>query len=146
MMAAEDDVVVNVQGDEPLMVPEIPQRLLFNVQQRPERVWTAVRALKAEEKDDRDVVKCLARDGEIENWSRYWSPGYEWVQVGVYGYTVKRLREYMAKAPVEAETALGLEQLRWGEPLACFTTEYDGVGVDRPEHIALVEERLRRCS
>lgn len=143
MQLRESDIIINVQGDEPMMRADIPQRLLFNVMNKPDKVWTAIRPLRKGEKRDRDVVKCEVDNGEIYGWWRDWSPGLDWVQIGVYGYTVGKLREYMAKDPAEDELEQGLEQLRWGEPLACFTTHYDGIGVDRPEHIALVEERLK---
>jgi 3-deoxy-manno-octulosonate cytidylyltransferase (CMP-KDO synthetase) len=138
----DGDLIVNVQGDEPLMEPAIPQRVLFNLQNKPDRVWTAVRDIREEEKDNNDVVKCWVENGEIRSFSRmYWS-GQDHVHIGVYGYTVKKLREYVSKNPTGDEVWIGLEQLRWGEPLACVTVEYDGIGVDRPSDIQRVEGRI----
>jgi 3-deoxy-manno-octulosonate cytidylyltransferase (CMP-KDO synthetase) len=138
----DGDLVVNVQGDEPLMLPEIPQRILFNLKFKPERVWTAVRKVRGEEDVRRDVVKCWVQGGDIKEYTRMKTRWGRHVHVGVYGYSVKRLREYAAKKPSAAEIKEGLEQLRWREPLACITVEYDGIGVDRPSDIKRVEDRL----
>ena len=144
---ADDDIVVNVQGDEPMMDVGIVNRLRFNVEQRPGFVWTVARWVKIGESNNRDVVKCFRNfEGglSIESWSRDAKSCFDHVQLGIYAYTVKRLREYLEKPPTAEEQSEGLEQLRWGEPLACFTTEYDGIGVDRPDDIQKVEERLMK--
>ena len=139
---ADDDIVVNVQGDEPMMDVGIVNRLRFNIEQKPELIWTVARTLREDEKDCRDVVKCNIYAERIWDWNRY--ENLEFAQLGLYAYTVKRLREYLEKAPTAEEQSEGLEQLRWGEPLACFVTEYNGIGVDRPEDVARVEERLMK--
>ena len=138
----EGSLVVNVQGDEPLMEPAIVQRVLFNLQYRPDRVWTAVRKVREGELKRRDVVKCRVVDGKVTEYVRDAAPWAKHVHVGVYGYSVRKLREYAALEPSVAEIKEGLEQLRWREPLACVTVEYDGIGVDRPEDIKRVEDRL----
>ena len=141
----DDDIVVNVQGDEPMMDVGIVNRLRENINRKPGFVWTVAREVSWHEIDKPDIVKCVFKNGECNFWTR----GYDkktgfYVQLGIYAYTVKRLREYLEKAPMAEEQSEGLEQLRWGEPLACFTTEYDGIGVDRPEDIQKVEERLMK--
>lgn len=138
----DDDIIINVQGDEPMMDVGIINRLLFHVEQKPGFVWTAVRKLLEPEKESRDVVKANVHVERIWEWSRNYTPGLEYVQLGVYGYTVKRLREYLDTAPTIEEQAEGLEQLRWNEPLACISVDYDGIAVDRPSDIARVEERI----
>jgi 3-deoxy-manno-octulosonate cytidylyltransferase (CMP-KDO synthetase) len=139
---ADDDLVVNVQGDEPLMDVSIPQRLLFNLGVRPELVWTAVRRAKLEEQGKRDVVKCQVRGGYIDWFTRRKTRWGRHVHIGVYGYSVKRLREYVKKGPKPDEERDGMEQLRWRESLACISVDYEGVGVDRPHDIQKVEELL----
>jgi CMP-2-keto-3-deoxyoctulosonic acid synthetase len=91
-----------------------------------------------------DVVKCHVKDGFIEpqDFGRVYIPGFDWAHVGVYAYTAGRLKEYVQKPPSVSEKSYRLEQLRWQEPLACFTVDYKGIGVDRPEDIKRVEERL----
>jgi CMP-2-keto-3-deoxyoctulosonic acid synthetase len=135
--------VVNVQGDEPLMDPAIPQRLLFNLKNKPGWVWTAVRKATETEWGNMDIVKCSVRDGLASDFSRLGSTGLDYVHIGVYGYSGKRLKEYLSMKPAVAERDFNLEQLRWREPLACIMVDYNGIGVDRPEHIKMVEERLK---
>jgi 3-deoxy-manno-octulosonate cytidylyltransferase (CMP-KDO synthetase) len=139
---ADKDLVVNVQGDEPLMDVGIPQRLLFNLGMRPELVWTAVRKIREGEDGKKDVVKCQVRGGYIDWFTRRKVKWGRHVHVGVYGYSVERLRQYVKRGPKEDELKLGLEQLRWRESLACFTVDYEGVGVDRPHDIEKVEKLL----
>jgi 3-deoxy-manno-octulosonate cytidylyltransferase (CMP-KDO synthetase) len=138
----DGDLIVNVQGDEPLMEPVVVQRVLFNLQHRPEWVWTAVRKVRVGEDQLRDVVKCRVVDGRVLGYVREAEPLAKHVHIGVYGYSVKRLREYAAKAQTQDEVDAGLEQLRWREPLACVMVEYDGIGVDRPSDIQRVEGRI----
>ena len=137
-----EDLVVNVQGDEPLMEPAIVQRVLFNLQHRPDMVWTVVREVREGELKRRDVVKCRVVDGRVKEYVRGEAAWAKHVHVGVYGYSVRKLREYAAMEPTKGEIKEGLEQLRWREPLACITVEYDGIGVDRPEDVKRVEDRL----
>ena len=138
----EGSLVVNVQGDEPLMEPAIVNRVLFNLQYRPDRVWTAVRGLREGERESVDVVKGRECNGSVWTFEREGKSYHNCAHIGVYGYSVKRLREYAAKEQTQDEVDAGLEQLRWREPLACVTVEYDGIGVDRPEDIKRVEDRL----
>jgi 3-deoxy-manno-octulosonate cytidylyltransferase (CMP-KDO synthetase) len=138
----ESDLVINVQGDEPLMDPGIPQRLLFNLENKPGFVWTAVRPVRRGELEAADVTKCRECNGFVNDWEREGKSWHNSVQIGVYGYTVGRLLEYLDRPQTDEEKRLGLEQLRWNEPLACITCDYRGIGVDRPEDIAKVEERL----
>jgi 3-deoxy-manno-octulosonate cytidylyltransferase (CMP-KDO synthetase) len=138
----DEDLVVNVQGDEPLMDVVIPQRLLFNLKVKPEFVWTAVRDLREGEDRSRQVVKCEVRRGFIDHFTRRKTRWGRLAHVGVYGYSVGKLREYARRKPSVEEQDEGLEQLRWRESLACFRVKYDGVGVDVPNDINKVEAIL----
>lgn len=139
----DDDLVVNVQGDEPLIDPSIPQRILFNLKNNPGFIWTAVRNIKnTAEMVSPDCVKCRVENGFASDFDRLYSPGLDYAHVGVYGYSVARLKQYLESKQTKQEIDLSLEQLRWSEPLACITVEYNGIGVDRPGHLELVKERL----
>jgi CMP-2-keto-3-deoxyoctulosonic acid synthetase len=105
-------------------------------------VWTAVRRIREGEDGKRDVVKCQVRGGYIDWFTRRKVKWGRHVHIGVYGYSVERLRQYVKKAPREDELKLGMEQLRWRESLACISVDYHGVGVDRPGDINKVEEIL----
>ncbi len=139
----EDDLIVNVQGDEPMMDPAIPQRVLFNLQNKPGFVWTAVRKIGKEDIGNENIVKCCEKNGFLTDFDRCDRSCHNAVHIGVYGYSAKRVVEYMSRRQTTDEIEQSLEQLRWGEPLAAITCEYDGIAVDLPEHIAMVEERLK---
>lgn len=141
----DEDLVVNVQGDEPLMDVAIPNRILFNLSTRPDLVWTAARKIKDGE-GGRNVVKCQVRGGYVDLFTRRDAKWGRHVHVGVYGYSVERLRQYVKRGPSEDEDKHGLEQWRWRESLGCIRVDYDGIGVDVPSDINKVEEILNRHS
>lgn len=157
-----DDVVVNVQGDEPLIDPALIDAVAGLLQQRREAsMSTAAHPVASVgEFTNPNVVKVvLQADGLALYFSRapipWWRDGFtDGVQalpdpaplrhVGIYGYRAGFLRAFprMPQAPVESCEAL--EQLRalWhGHRIAVHVTSTaPGAGVDTPEDL----ERVRR--
>ena len=155
-------IVVNVQGDEPLIDPALVSAVATLFEQRPEAsMSTAAHPLhEVADFTNPNVVKVVldARDLALY-FSRapiaWWRDGYaQGVQtlatpaplrhIGIYGYRVGFLRQFprLPQAPIEATEAL--EQLRamWhGHRIAVHVTqEAPGPGVDTPEDL----ERVRR--
>ncbi|PWU17175.1 MAG: 3-deoxy-manno-octulosonate cytidylyltransferase, partial [Verrucomicrobia bacterium] len=67
--------------------------------------------------------------------------------VGIYGYLRETLLRLAQLAPSPLECAEKLEQLRALEneiPIAVVQVEYEGVGVDVPDDVARVVERLEK--
>jgi len=65
--------------------------------------------------------------------------------LGVYGYKAKVLEQLVTMPPAPLEGAESLEQLRWlsnGYKIKCITTNYQSIGVDKPEDILVVEELM----
>ncbi|MEK9951195.1 MAG: 3-deoxy-manno-octulosonate cytidylyltransferase [Curvibacter sp.] len=158
----DDTLVVNVQGDEPLIDPALVSAVARLLQQRPEAsMSTAAHPLhEAADFTNPNVVKVVldARDLALY-FSRapiaWWRDGYaQGVQalatpaplrhIGIYGYRVGFLRQFpkLPQAPIEVTEAL--EQLRamWhGHRIAVHVTpQAPGPGVDTPEDL----ERVRR--
>nr|WP_227494327.1 3-deoxy-manno-octulosonate cytidylyltransferase [Ramlibacter pallidus] len=157
-----DDVVVNVQGDEPLIDPALIDAVAGLLQQRREAsMSTAAHPIASVgEFTNPNVVKVvLQADGLALYFSRapipWWRDGFAaGVQalpdpaplrhVGIYGYRAGFLRAFprLPQAPVESCEAL--EQLRalWhGHRIAVHVTSTaPGAGVDTPEDL----ERVRR--
>lgn len=155
------DVVVNVQGDEPLIEPALIDAVAALLQERPEAsMSTAAHAVASvEEFANPNVVKVvLDVQGMALYFSRapiaWWRDGFAGGMqalpeprplrhVGIYGYRASFLRLFprLAQAPVEVTEAL--EQLRalWhGYRIAVHVTATaPGVGVDTPEDL----ERVR---
>ncbi len=159
---ADEALVVNVQGDEPLIDPALVSAVAGLLRQRPEASMSTAAHPLHEVADflNPNVVKVVldARDLALY-FSRapiaWWRDGYaQGVQalatpaplrhIGIYGYRVGFLRQFpqLAQAPIEVTEAL--EQLRamWhGHRIAVHVTaQAPGPGVDTPEDL----ERVRR--
>ncbi len=156
---ADDDILVNIQGDEPLidsaLVDSLAERLKADAK------WdmaTAVTPLRsAADFAAKTVVKVvLDRDDGALYFSRAPIPcdrdhepdlasGLFVRHLGIYAYRGAFLRRYVAEPQCELEKTEKLEQLRalWmGAKIAVVRTNDDGVGVDTPEDAARVERLL----
>ena len=155
------DMVVNVQGDEPLIDPQLIDACAAELQRHPDCVMSTV----AHEIDrvadfiDPGVVKVvLDAAGRALLFSRaplpWWRDGYAagitalgtprpLRHVGLYAYRAGFLRRFSSLAPSPIETLESLEQLRvlWhGERIAVHLSAHaPGPGVDTPADL----ERVR---
>jgi 3-deoxy-manno-octulosonate cytidylyltransferase (CMP-KDO synthetase) len=154
---ADDAVVVNVQGDEPLIDPALVRAVARLLAQRADCVMsTAAHALADEaEYHNPNVVKVvLDAASRALYFSRaplpWWRDGGGRVpmhpqplrHVGLYGYRAGFLRGFPMLPAAPIETAESLEQLRvlWhGHRIAVHVAETaPGPGVDTPEDLARV--------
>lgn len=155
------DCVVNVQGDEPLIDPDLIRRCAALLDERPDCVMsTAAHPLtQASDFHNPNVVKVvLDSAGRALYFSRApipWprdlpeaSPGDVLADppplrhLGVYGYRAGFLRRFPSLTPAPAERLEALEQLRvlWhGHRIAVHVAASGGgPGVDTPEDLARV--------
>ena len=156
---ADDDILVNIQGDEPLIDPALIDELALKL--RLDAKWdmaTAVTPIRRhEDLDAKTVVKVvLDRDDGALYFSRLPIPcnrdhepdlasGLYVRHLGIYAYRGAFLRRYIAEKPCALEQTEKLEQLRalWmGAKIAVIRTEDEGVGVDTPEDAVRVEALL----
>ena len=156
---ADDDILVNIQGDEPLIAPELIDALAGRL--LADTKWdmaTAVTPIKsAADFAAKTVVKVvLDRDDGALYFSRAPIPcdrdrepdfasGLFVRHLGIYAYRGAFLRRYVAEPPCELEKTEKLEQLRalWmGARIAVIRTEDEGVGVDTPEDAVRVAALL----
>ena len=165
------DCVVNVQGDEPLINPQLIDAVARLLAERPEAsMGTAAHAIDTlEDWRNPNVVKVVcdaqglahyfsrapipfARDHANEAW---WSnpaalaghAGFAPLRhVGIYSYRAGFLRQFPALPPEPTEAIEALEQLRalWhGHRIAVHVTPHaPGPGVDTPEDLARVRRLL----
>ena len=157
-----DDVVVNVQGDEPLIDPSLVQAVAALLGQRGDCVMaTAAHALsEAAEYTNPNVVKVvLDAESRALYFSRaplpWWRDGGgappqhppPLRHVGLYAYRAGFLREFPSLPPAALEQAEALEQLRvlWhGHPIAVEITEIaPAAGVDTQEDLDRVRAVLQ---
>ncbi len=155
-----DDVVVNVQGDEPLIDPGLVRRCAELLAERPDCVMSSAAHPITELADflNPNVVKVvLDAAGRALYFTRapvpWWRDGYQGGihalptpaplrHLGLYGYRAGFLRAFPALPPSPLEQCEALEQLRvlWhGEHIAMHVaTEGPGPGVDTPDDLARV--------
>ena len=161
----DDAVVVNVQGDEPLIHPGLINDVAALLAQRPEAsMSTAAHAIAhLEEFTNPNVVKVVLdarkmalyfsrapipwwRDGQADGGFKSLPSPAPLRHVGIYGYRAGFLRLFPQLPPAPIETMESLEQLRamWhGHPIAVhITPEAPGPGVDTPEDLARVRALL----
>lgn len=157
---ADDDILVNIQGDEPLIEPALIDALVARMKEGTK--WdmaTAVTPIRTKEDlAAKTVVKVvLDRDDGALYFSRCPIPcdrDHEpdlasglWVRhLGIYAYRGAFLKRYIAEEPCVLEKTEKLEQLRalWmGAKIAVIRTADEGVGVDTPEDAVRIEALMR---
>jgi 3-deoxy-manno-octulosonate cytidylyltransferase (CMP-KDO synthetase) len=160
---APEDIVVNVQGDEPLIDPQLVRKVAAELALRPDAsIATAVHPITdAKTFFDPNVVKVVI---DTAGYAQYFSrapipyardafagsrdalpadfPAFR--HIGIYAYRVAYLREYASLAPIPAERFEALEQLRamgHGHRIAvAFWNAPMAAGVDTAQDL----ERVRR--
>jgi 3-deoxy-manno-octulosonate cytidylyltransferase (CMP-KDO synthetase) len=151
--AVDCELVVNVQGDEPLITGEAIDAAVARLVERPDEVMSTLRRRLDDpaDLDSPSVVKVVVdQDGVALYFSRARIPYVRvgqsaplWRHLGLYAYRRSTLLQ-LARLPQTAlERAEGLEQLRaleHGIRIATVETEADSIGVDTPEDL----ERVRR--
>ncbi len=152
----DEDIVLNIQGDEPLINPQMVKDLYSNFEDSEVYMGTLKKLIEEEEElDNPNVVKVINDINDYAIYfSRYCLP-YErdgkkathYKHVGAYGYKTWFLKKYskMAKTPLEISESL--EQLRVlenGMKIKIKETKYQTIGVDTPEQIELVEKELEK--
>ena len=151
---ADDDIVVNVQGDEPDIPPACIDTLVELLAASDAPMATLAAPLPADQADDPNKVKVvLATDGTALYFSRAKIPfdrddqgnvAYL-LHLGIYAYRVAFLKRFAAMAATPAEQTEKLEQLRAlenGHRIVAAVVDYDGVGIDTPEDYADFVERM----
>ncbi len=156
MGLADEAIVVNVQGDEPLIAPQLIARVAAALQQNPgASVSTACHPIHdAAEFANPNVVKAvLNAKGEALYFSRSPIPHARGGEakalrhVGIYAYRVGFLKRYASLTPSPLELAERLEQLRvlWhGYRIAAVIEEGTiPPGVDTPADLEAVLKLFR---
>jgi len=163
------DIIVNVQGDEPLIRPEQIDQLVEGLRDDPKAdmatLMTKIR--DREELVSPHVVKVVTdQDGFAlyfsrsplpylrEEWHDFTSIKNNHIQdtcffkhIGIYGYRRPFLLTFSSLQPTPLEKREELEQLRaleYGYRIKVMVTEYDSQHVDTEEDLKKVEEILKK--
>lgn len=152
----DEQIVVNVQGDEPLIAPALIRAVAERLQNEPgASMATACHALHdAAEAASPHVVKVvLDAQGNALYFSRSRIPYPRegeatcYRHAGIYAYRARFLRDFAALEPAPLERAEALEQLRalWhGHRIAVVLSDAEiAPGVDTPDDLAAVRKMLQ---
>ena len=147
----EADIIVNIQGDEPLIQPDIIDTLVACLGEDSQQVMaTVVKKIEdPQEIADPNVVKVVL---DKQNFAIYFSrspipynrAGTQLTyhkHLGIYAYTKPFLLIYAALPKTALEQAECLEQLRaieHGFKIKTVATQHESIGVDTPEDLAKV--------
>ncbi len=152
----EDDIILNIQADEPFIDPEIIDLLALKMK---DDNWIEIATLctnvnNPAEISDPNTVKVVK---DIYNKALYFSrsiiPFYRdkdsgnsfYKHIGIYAYRNKILQSITSLNESKLEKAEKLEQLRWmenGYKIHVFETEYQGFGIDTVEDLERARKNL----
>lgn len=152
-------IVVNIQGDEPLINPLIIDDLVRTMQAEPDLAMATVvkKSRSAEEFKSPDVVKAILNQN---NYALYFSrspiptllnledkDAFFYKHIGIYAYNKDFLFTYKKLSNTYLETGERLEQLRAlenGYKIKAIETKFETVGVDTPEDLELAKSLLEK--
>ena len=149
-------LIVNLQGDEPLLDPAVIDATVNAMLADPSTgMGTVARPLREDELENPHVVKVVTdRDGNALYFSRAPIPygrdasavGLARAHIGLYVYRRETLLRLARLAPTPLEQAEALEQLRaleHGIRIKVVDTRYESVGVDTTEDLERVRALVR---
>ncbi len=167
MAIADDEVIVNVQGDEPLIPPVIIQQVAQNLAEN--QVNMATLAVKLETKEELFNPNCVKVVTDQKGMALYFSratipfardhfadcddafvASQPYLRhIGIYAYRAKFVNQYIRWQPTVLEKLESLEQLRalwYGEKIHVeLAKEAPQVGVDTLEDLERVRAILTAC-
>lgn len=155
------DIIINVQGDEPFILPQQIDDLVKTFEDESINISTLVKPItdKAELFNPNNVKVVINQLGRAMYFSRNPLPHIrgreedEWLQafefykhVGIYAFRKETLLEVSKLPESSLEKAEKLEQLRWlesGYPIKVVLTNFQSPAVDTPDDLAVVEKFLK---
>lgn len=167
MAIADDEIIVNVQGDEPLIPPVIIQQVAQNLAEN--QVNMATLAVKLETKEELFNPNCVKVVTDQKGMALYFSraaipfardhfadcddafvASQPYLRhIGIYAYRAKFVNQYIRWQPTVLEKLESLEQLRalwYGEKIHVeLAKEAPQVGVDTLEDLERVRAILTAC-
>lgn len=152
----DDDIILNIQGDEPLIRAEMAEELLGAFSDSGVYMATLkTRIVHEDEIVNPNVVKVVtdknrnallfSRHAIPFNRDKYEHTAY-YKHVGMYGYKAGFLKKFSSMEKSYLERMESLEQLRAlenGFAIRVIETRYQTTGVDTPEQLLETEKRLR---
>jgi 3-deoxy-manno-octulosonate cytidylyltransferase (CMP-KDO synthetase) len=147
----DDELVINVQADEPFIEPDVVQNLQNKLKQLQKDNETFImgscyNSINAQAAQDPNLVKVvLDAAGNAIYFSRAKIPHNQsgeavyFGHIGIYGFSKKSLKEFCSLADAPIEDIEKLEQLRaiyHGKNIAMVKVASTGFGIDTKEDLA----------
>ena len=151
----DETVIVNLQGDEPLMPAQNLTQVAHNLVRSGFDMATLHKTIDAQAAKDPNLVKLVSsRDGKALYFSRATIPYQRdaapveyFGHIGLYAYSVGFLKTYAGLQPCMLEQGESLEQLRalyYGYTIHTEqANELPGRGVDTPEDLQAISEQMK---
>ena len=154
------DIIVNVQGDEPLIRGDVIDTMIKTLETSDADIVTPIsRINRAEDLVDANVVKVVIDFNGYAlyfsrnmiphvagiSYDRYLSKVPFWVHMGVYAYRRNVLVEYNSLPKTILGKVENLEQLRFlenGKRILTVDIDYSPCGVDVPADLQIAKDRL----
>mgnify|MGYP003407450316 FL=1 len=153
------DLLVNVQGDEPLIERGQLSALLELFEDEKCQIATLAKQIeRIEDLQSPNCVKVVKSNGRAIYFSRSVIPFQRGVSeedylkshtyykhIGLYGYRADVLHSIVKLQPTPLEKAESLEQLRWlenGIEISVAETQFESMGVDTSEDLKRINEIL----
>ena len=147
-----EDVIINIQGDEPLIEPALIDKFVELVD---DMSTIGSTHLSMNDLSDRNVVKlCVDEDmyatdftRELFNGNTIDKLGGLYKHIGVYGFRQKILMKYTSLEPTKREQLNKLEQIRALDnniKIKVLITDYNSISVDIPSD--LFRNQLKQSS
>lgn len=146
--ALDLDLVVNLQGDEPLVEPNVLINVARDLEEHPDCWVTVACPLNPAEAQLKTVVKVLVKDGYAVDFTRT-VPEEEaprWFQhQGIYAYSRAARDEFasLPQSPVELERSLEQMRIMGRRPIRIVQSPFASISVDVPSDVESVERALR---
>lgn len=147
-----DDVIVNIQGDEPFIRKESINLLISQFENPKVSIATLAKAFTPEEDPaNPNMVKVVwSKSNQALSFSRSPIPYYRndkvekqyYKHIGIYAYRYDVLSQLVQLPLSELENAEKLEQLRWLEndfEIFVIPCQYESVAIDTPEDLVRAE-------
>lgn len=158
--SGNEDIIINVQGDEPFILPEQIETLKLCFDDKSTDIATLVKpfdkARSYHELENPNSVKVVLNSNmnamyfsrsviphlrgiDKELWP---SKQQYYTHLGIYAYRAKVLERITSMEPSSLETAESLEQLRWlenGMTIKVGITQHSSIGIDTPQDLERAE-------
>ena len=160
-----EDIIINVQGDEPFILPEQIEALMMCFDDETTDIATLVKSFDQqccyEELENPNSVKVVLNSNmNAMYFSRsviphqrgidktLWPGKHQYfTHLGIYAYRAEALERITGMGPSALELAESLEQLRWlenGMTIKAGITTHSSIGIDTPQDLMRAEQFLNQ--